>query len=440
MQEANEVQQRSTLFSRTSLTIFIAIFIYVILASIVIFVYLMQPMAKQSAGDLAALMVLSAQTWVELPADARPRFEEELVNYHDISISTPIPPIKKIESKHLFFVFLQQALEKRLNNSIKTYTDASNDNWVWIDIPMAEHNIHIHIPYSHVKPNPPIAIFILLAAAGILIFITSNILVKRLTRPLEQLSDAAVAMGKGKYIDVLPESGAKELALLTRSFNQMNQQVQQLLNNRTTLMAGISHDLRTPISRIQLALEFIDKKDRELVQGIQNDLDEMNQLISQTMELANSQNASNDTLQLININDFIKRLILKYPDNDITLNSSNQHCEMTISITSLQRILQNLIDNAIRYGNNQHIDIQLVCSESMIVVDISDAGSGIPEKLQSIIFQPFYRIDSSRNTSTGGNGLGLAIVKQLCEIYEWDIAILTSSDQGTTFRLSIPKT
>ncbi|MDX2503331.1 MAG: ATP-binding protein [Gammaproteobacteria bacterium] len=432
------MKQPRTLFVRTSLTIFIALFIFMVFASGVVFHYLMQPIARQAAGDLAALMVLSAQTWVELPPDSRPRFEQELADFHGLSISDRNDTLRPIENDHPFFHFLKQTLEELLEQPVDLFEDVNNDRWIWVDIPMSRDLIHIGFPNQHIGPNPPQVIFLLLAGAGALIFITSSILVRRLTQPLEMLTQATLQMGQGVQIPSLEETGAKEFVLLTRNFNQMNHRVEQLLANRNTLFAGISHDLRTPISRIHLALELLEgNSDPELIKSIRYDLQEMNHLITQTLELATSYEKAQAKLEVIDLNELIASEVEKFQHEykDIQWRAKSD-CKALISITAFQRIFQNLLDNAIRYGDNSQIQISLTCDQQQIKVCIADQGPGIPLEHQSNIFQPFHRLETSRSSSTGGSGLGLAIVSQLCELYGWTIQV-NCDNNGSIFCLSL---
>ncbi|MCU7953866.1 MAG: HAMP domain-containing protein [gamma proteobacterium symbiont of Bathyaustriella thionipta] len=437
------MKRSSSLYVRTSLTILVALFIFMVFASIVVFQYIMQPIAKQAAGDLAAFMVLSSQTWVELSADARPRFEDELKNYHDMVITSARKTQTPFEHHRPFFRFLKQALEERLEQPVKLYRDMTIKELVWAEIPIATHLIHIGFPYNHIGANPPKVIFLLLLGAAVLIFLTSSFLVRRLTQPLEKLAQATVQMGRGRQVSSLQESGAQELVVLTRSFNQMNQRVQQLLDNRNTLLAGISHDLRTPISRIHIALELLEaNNETELMGSIRADLDEINQLISQTLELAISNEKALDKLEMLDLNELILSETQKYDHHFEFINwDSLPVYQAMISRTAFQRIFQNLIENAIRYGENSAIKITLSKEQQFIKICISDQGPGIPEQYQKQIFQPFFRLEGSRNVNTGGSGLGLAIVSQLCEIYGWKIYLKSNEhsngNKGSTFCLMI---
>lgn len=433
------MRKPGSLYFRTSLTIFVALFIFLAFAAVVVFQNLMQPIARQAAGDMAALMVLSAQTWVELSPEARSRFSVELKNYHHILITENKKKLIPAPHRHPFLHFLKEALEKRLKQTVILSEDKQNNKNIWLDISIADNIIRIGFPYQHIAPNPPMVIFLLLIGAAVVIFLTSSFLVRRLIKPLENLSKAALQMGTGSKVAPLDESGARELCQLTRSFNQMNQRVQQLLDNRNTLLAGISHDLRTPIARIHLALELLDTNtDRQLIDDIRIDLEEMNHLIGQTLELAISREKAMESLELVNINEFLTLEIHKFQQEYEPIEwQPKSQCSAMISRTALQRIIQNLLQNAIRYGDNKTITISLEAVAEKIIIAISDQGPGIPEEFQHNVFEPFFRLETSRNSNTGGSGLGLAIVSQLCEIYGWEISLKTNEHKGCSFYLVI---
>lgn len=433
------IRRPGTLFARTSLTVSIALLIFVIFSSGVVLYYIMFPIARQAAGNLAALMVLSAQTWAELPPYTRPDFEGELKNFHGLTLFARETQIKPVDDKTPFIHFLESALQERLEKRVDILEDPADNSQLWVDISMGIHDLRVGFPVGQAGPNPPLVIFILLIGAALFVLITSTLLVRRLISPLEDLALAARQIGKGNKLQPLKENGPEELALLAKSFNQMNQHIQQLLANRTTLFAGISHDLRTPIARITLALEFLDnEQEAELITGIKKDLAEMNQMISQTLEIARGFDNDDCKAERVDLNQLLSAMITEYQnDSQQIVWQPAPVCSMMIVEMALKRVLLNLIENAIRYGEGNPVSIQLECMDKQALVRVMDRGPGIPEELREAVFEPFYRLELSRNSSTGGNGLGLAIVSQLCDKYGWIISIDSRQGGGTVFSLKI---
>ena len=430
-----------TLFARTGLTVAVAMLLFLLFSAGVIFYYILQPVARQASGDLAALIVLSSQTWVELPPDTRADFENELRSQHELTVSRADIPLTPVSIKIPFLHFLENALSLRLGIDIVVmHNPAGNDSY-WVDIPVADQTLRIGFPHNRIRARPPLAMLILILGASLFTLFTTLLLVRRLTHPLARLAEETSRFGRGESPDPLPEEGPKELALLAHNFNRMTEQIQQLLTNRTILLGGISHDLRTPIARLQLAMEFLRREqDPELIEGMQHDLDEMNHLITRTLELAKGVEGTNQNIERIEMGSLISDLIAAHKHQGGTVEwQQTSHCTVQTNPAALNRVLANLLENAKRNSGDRSVSIELECSTDCVTVSVHDQGPGIPEDQLEKVFQPFYRVDNSRSQTTGGSGLGLAIVKHLSDIYGWKVQLLPHPDGGLTARLTIPQ-
>jgi two-component system osmolarity sensor histidine kinase EnvZ len=229
----------------------------------------------------------------------------------------------------------------------------------------------------------------------------------------------------------LPETGPRELAELARRFNRMSREVQALLENRTTLLAGVSHDLRTPLTRARLALELLmERPDPQRMERIGQDLAEMNTLISGYLDLARSLKVEEP--ELVELAQELGE-IASHTDG---VRVEVQACTVRIARQALGRILSNLLENAHRYGGGQ-IVLRLVKDKARVRVQVLDQGPGIPEEELDKVFRPFYRLEASRAQATGGTGLGLAIVKQLAEANGWKIHLRNRPQGGLEAELEI---
>ena len=341
-----------------------------------------------------------------------------------------------------YLYFLKQALEKHQNMQVgvKQSSDSNNKDWFWVDIPVNQQKVRIGFQRDRIGAQPPQALMIVLMTGLILTLITAVVLTRRLTVPVERLYQAAHDIGKGHWPKPIKEEGPEELKALARTFNRMNIQVKDLLENRTTLLSGIAHDLRTPLTQIQLALEMLpnDGGDIELMESIKFDLKNINHLIGASLsiglDLAEERKEEIDlTLELNNI-------ISHYHENKITLIPlASNDCVIQIERLALHRIIINLLENAIRYGNKKPIIINYLCEKNHLIIKIKDRGTGIPQELLREVFQPFYRLEQSRNSNTGGSGLGLAIVRQLADSHNWDVTLVKRENGGTTAEISIPR-
>ena len=431
-----------TLFARTGLTIAMAMLLFLLFSGGVIFYYILGPVARQAADDLAALMVLSSKTWVELPPQTRPDFEAELRIQHGLTLTHANTPLDVLVVKSPFMHFLESALSHRLGSAVSILQEPADSDRLWADIPIAGQTLRIGLSHHRIRARPPVAVLLLILGASIITLLTSLLLVRRLTRPLARFAEETSRFGRGERPDPLPEEGPEELALLARNFNQMTGQVQQLLTNRTTLLGGISHDLRTPIARLRLALELIStESDPKLLEGMRHDLEEMNHLITRTLELARGMESASRDIETIDLGLLISDLVSSHECQGVKIEwSKPAPCMLQTNPIALNRVLANLLENAIGYGGGQPVSVVLECSAERVIVTLTDHGPGIPEDQLEAVFQPFYRLEGSRSKSTGGSGLGLAIVKQLCDIYGWRVELQSCPRGGLVARLTMQVT
>lgn len=427
-----------TLFARTGTTLTVSLTVFALFALAVMAYYVVFPVARRAADDLAALMVLSAQTWVELPPQTRADFEWELNHNHALRFADPQVKLPVMEHPWPYLRFLQQAIEQRVGFSVPLHVTEEPQRWYWVDIPMAGRTIRIGFDADRLGTHPPTAILLVVFGGALAVVLTTLLVVRRTTRPLARLAEAAQRIGSGQFGQRLPERGPAELAALERAFNRMASELQQLLNNRTTLLAGISHDLRTPLTRMRLALELLrDQTEPELLSGLERDLEQMDQLIGQALELGRgpqTQDAQPVALET---------LIEEAAQDAARAGAEVQwrvhgDCVCRVAPGAMRRVLTNLLNNAVRYGGDRPVELQCECAGGEGVLRVLDRGPGIPEEQRESVFLPFHRLEQSRSRDTGGSGLGLAIVRQLCESHGWTVTLEARPGGGTEAVLRFP--
>ncbi|OOZ38800.1 two-component sensor histidine kinase [Solemya pervernicosa gill symbiont] len=316
---------------------------------------------------------------------------------------------------------------------------SEGEEWFWADIPLSEGMLRFGFSRSRIGVKPSAAFFVLLITGFFLTFITAALLTRRLTVTIERLYHAAQLIGKGQWPEPVKEEGPEELVVLAREFNRMNIQVKELLANRTTLLAGISHDLRTPLTQIQLALAMLPDNggDPQLMNGIYRDLDSVNRLIGQALQVnLELDKQEKEPLQIAEALDHIVEAARR--GNHIIEWHSEKTCSFTLNRLALQRIVTNLLENAIRYGDGKPVRIECNCDHDSLTIQVLDHGPGIPPEQREAVFQPFFRLEKSRSSITGGSGLGLAIVRQLADTNGWIVKLLEREGGGTCARLVIP--
>lgn len=398
-----------SLFARTALTLALAFIVFQVAAFWVVYRTLIVPVAERSADDLAGLIVLSAQTWVELPPQTRAAFERELARRHGLRLTT-VDIGATADAPHFAFrTQIESALSSRVGDEVILHGVPGTDA-AWLDIPVGGHDLHVGFFPRRYAVKPPLAAIAVIALGTFLSLLTALFLVRRITVPLARAADAAGQVGAGELPEPLPETGPAELAELARRFNTMAAEVRALLDNRTTLLAGISHDLRTPMTRLQLNLEMLrDAPSPARIDRAVADLADMNRLIIGYMELARTTQAEGRVR-------FDLAQLLEEAAVDAGLSWPGMTpCMIETGRLAVRQIVSNLIQNAQRYGGGAPVELVLECADTLARVSVRDAGAGIPDDQLEKVFRPFYRLETSRSQATGGTGLGLAIVRQLAE-------------------------
>jgi two-component system osmolarity sensor histidine kinase EnvZ len=431
------VSAHTTLFRSTAVTVAGALVILQLVIFSASAYYIMLPMAKRSVDDLAALMVLSVQTWVELPPQTRRDFELELARKHNLWLLESDATLADYEHHSPYLSLLEDALEARTGEVTRTKFIEWEKTWVWVQIRSGGRQLSIGFPQDRLGIQSPLAILLVMIATVLLTLVTAVILARRITLPLRRLAEAARHVGMGNLPETLAETGAEELAELAHTFNGMAQQVQALLANRTTLLAGISHDLRTPLARMRLAVEMLpEDADPKIIARLKQDVDEMNRLIGEFLNF--SRGLEKEVPQNTDLKMLMQELVENLRSEGVlVIWHPVETCVRPVGPMALRRILANLLSNGVRYGGGKEIELRCECGIDKSVVSVLDRGPGIPAEELENVFRPFYRIESSRSTVTGGSGLGLAITKQLADVNGWSIALLPRDGGGTEARLTI---
>ena len=406
----------STLLVRTNLILGLSALLIASTAAVALYAFVIDPISEQSADDEAALLVLSAQTWVELPPDARPYFELEMAENHDLIISESVQELPERPASGDYFDLLEAQLAKRLDEPVQLLqATEADDGLLWVNVPMGGRELQIGFGSQREEIQPLNSAIVILALGAAIVFFASLWIVQRIAAPLVRVAEQAESFRGTAAIEPLPETGPRELAGLARNFNTMAQEVSALLANRTTLLAGISHDLKTPLTRMRLALALLpDDVDPKLVQRFERNLESMDELITDALRFARG---TREQPQEIEIVAFVEDVLRSF-EREVELRQlSAVDQRALLAPSALQRVLVNLVSNGFKHGGNVSVEI----GEGYFAVE--DDGDGIPEPYRQEVFQPFFRLDSSRSATTGGSGLGLAIVAQLCQAHDWEVEV-----------------
>jgi signal transduction histidine kinase len=259
--------------------------------------------------------------------------------------------------------------------------------------------------------------------------------IQRLTRPLSLFSNAAERLGREIDAPPVPERGPSEVRQAAHAFNQMADRLRRFVRDRTTMLAAISHDLRTPITRAKLRAEFIDDEVQQ--KKLLADLDEMEAMIAATMSFARD-DANQEPREPTDLAEMLRHIgdEMRETGKDVTINVPDA-LVTDCRPQAVKRVVCNLVQNAVTYG--QRATVTLTADDEQIEICVEDDGPGIsPEDLERV-FAPFVRLEESRNRATGGVGLGLSIARSIARGHGGDLVLSNKSPHGLVARLLLPR-
>ncbi len=424
-----------TLFGRTAAALLAAFLVFEAAAFAVVWIMVIEPLAKRSADDMAAKIILAAQTWVELPPATRADYEMELAFRHDLELGEAKDRLPRSADPGYFGRLIETALSERARQTIALKRGPDPD-WDWLEIQVSGKLLRIGYDRERYALEAPLAaVGIFLLGAALTVF-TALFMARQSSRRLRGLAEKAREVGQGRDPERLPETGPLELRELTAAFNRMAEEVRGLLENRTVLLSGISHDLRTPITRLKLALSMLDDADPGMVARMERDLDEMNRLISDMLAFARALRL--DDLAECDLNRLLGDLAAQAARLGPVEWHSGPPCPIRVGEAAVRRVVGNLMENARRYGGDGAVTLTLARAAGEIRIGVLDRGPGIPAQQREAVFRPFYRLEQSRSREEGSSGLGLAIVRQLVDAYGWRIDLSEREGGGLAAELVIP--
>ena len=268
----------------------------------------------------------------------------------------------------------------------------------------------------------------------VVMLVGAYLFARYLARPLRQLNAAVASVGEGKSPPPLPETGPSEIVNLSRGFNRMLSNLRQIEQDRALLLAGVSHDLRTPLSRLRLGVE-VEARDEQARQGMVEDIEEMDRIISQFLDFA--RDGRDTPLELHDPNDIVASIVERHrrAGHDIRF-TRGALPRLPLRTTAFSRLVSNLVDNALRHGA-EPVEITTRLANGAAVLEIADHGPGIPPTQVEHLKRPFTRGEPARSGAPGA-GLGLAIVERIARLHDATLDLLPREGGGTLARLTLP--
>ena len=291
--------------------------------------------------------------------------------------------------------------------------------------------LQIFFPKHKIAPSSVRIFALWITLPGLLLIMIAIVFLKNQTRPIVNLAKAAEKFGKGEFIKEFRPSGAREIRQAAYEFDKMRKRITIQLNQRSEMLSGISHDLRTPLTRLKLQLALL--KQQDLAKKMSDDIEEMERMLNEYLEFAKYQ--KNEETETVSLNNIIKDITKKYENKKINF-SIEENLEINVRPNSIKRCLVNLMDNGLSYGKK--VEIFAKKTSNNIIIFVDDDGPGIPEKEYQNVIKPFYRIDKSRGQNKSGVGLGLSIANDITRSHGGNISLNKSPLQGLRVKISLP--
>lgn len=399
------------------------------------------PRANQIAAQVVSIVTVTRAALTHSAPDLRRELLFDLASNEGIRVY-PLEPDDRIEppSDNSLMPVIEANVRDRLGNDTKFASVVNDVAGFYVSFKIDDDEYWLMLDRERIDRASGIQ-WIGWAAVTLALSLLGAVFISRLiNQPLARLAAAARSIAQGKQTDALPESGPTEIRIANRSFNQMVEDLNRIETDRAIILAGISHDLRTPISRMLLEVEMANLSD-DARKGMQSDLAQMDAIISQFLDYAKPNDAANFTcVDISTMLTLASEEAARLPDVRI-------HCEIADDLavqgnpTDLRRVINNLVENARRYGKTTdaetaRIDIRGHQEGDMVVIEIGDQGPGIPEADIERLLRPFTRLDTSRSQANGA-GLGLAIVDRIVKRHRGILRLQNRSGGGLMIRIAI---
>ena len=332
-----------------------------------------------------------------------------------------------------WFSPMDRSLRRELKPKINRYwfNTMAYEEIVDLRIKFRDGILQIFFPKERIQASS-IRIFALwITLPAILMITIAIIFLKNQTRPIIKLAEASERFGRGEEIKEFRPSGALEIRKAGLEFDKMRNRILRHLNQRSEMLSGISHDLRTPLTRIKLQLAMI--KNKDLSKRLSEDVDEMEKMLNEYLQFASTD--AKDKTETFDLSELVKNINNKYENPNI-INDFDSQIYFNGRKNLIQRCINNLIDNSLKYGKK--IVVKIKKQNSNIVMSIDDDGPGIPKSEYQNIIKPFYKIDKSRSDSKSSVGLGLAISSDIAKSHGGDINFEKSKLGGLQVKISLP--
>ncbi|MBX7145868.1 MAG: HAMP domain-containing protein [Alphaproteobacteria bacterium] len=347
---------------------------------------------------------------------------------------------KGILPTSIAFSMPENFVDKKFNNALSEYINIpflidsrSEEKSIEIRLQLPDGLLHISTPRRRLFSSTTYVFILWMIGSSFILYGIAITFMRNQIIPIKTLAKAAEEFGKGRETEPFKPKGATEVRQAATAFNRMRDRIKRQINQRTEMLAGVSHDLRTPLTRMKLQLAMVEQN--QDIDGLKEDLSDMEKMVEEYLAFARGEGTEQSIATNIKI--FLEEFISGFQKPDYTLKLTiDDDTILPIRRIAFKRCLTNLINNAQRYSRYVIITCQKIGKNIDITID--DDGPGIPEEKREEVFKPFFRLEKSRNLQTGGVGLGLTIARDIIRSHGGDLVLDDSPQGGLRAKLRIP--
>ena len=396
-----------------------------------------EPRAVQVAQQITSVVNLTRSALITANPAKRLDLLRDLSQQEGIEVYADAPnePVEALPDRPITRLITLE-LQRRLGEHTQLLGTSGSLHGVWVNFNIDELEYWVRLPRERIERTEQLRWI----GWGVLILLLSVIgaflIVARINRPLRELTRAAAAVGRGEPPPPVVETGPAEVRTLSRAFNEMATDLQRADTDRALLLAGVSHDLRTPLSRIRLGVEMLDDRtDASLREGMVQDVEDIDAVITQFLDFARIA-AEQSNLAELDLNELVHAVSERYQrQGKHVIARPGAVPLLKLQPLAIQRLLTNLIDNALRHGGDA-VEIETASDRAGVRLSVLDRGPGIPAADAERMLQPFTRLNEAR--STPGSGLGLAIVDRIAKMHGGSVNLLAREGGGLEARVEFP--
>ena len=395
-------------------------------------------LARDVAADVSLLATLEDST-PTLERDGLRALSAQQLHYrltfHDGAHVTTQPQSSTID-KALDDVLRQGMAKEGMGKSRPFITGREGDDFD-IQVEVKDGVLEILVPHDRVTVSGPDIFILWMAGSALILLAVAILFLRNQVRPIERLARAADSFGKGRSVPDFKPYGATEVRRAAQAFITMRERIERHVGQRTEMLAGVSHDLKTPLTRMKLAFALMDHSPD--IEALRADIAEMEHMLDDYLAFARGEGGEeSETIDLAElVRDAAAASAKAQPSGAGTVKVSTPDVmPFSAKRAALRRCLTNLVDNALKHG--AHVSVTLTRKETKALIAVEDDGPGIPESRYEEAFRPFHRLDEGRNLQTGGSGLGLAIARDIARAHGGDIILDKSAMGGLKATIRLP--